>query len=46
MLYLLPSLLPTKARHTVPHSKKQWKPKVLDCREGILLKAEVTKLKV
>ncbi|KAB0803135.1 hypothetical protein PPYR_00105 [Photinus pyralis] len=38
MISLLGSLLPYKSRHI--YGSKQWKPKISDCKEGIILKAE------
>ncbi|XP_031328309.1 uncharacterized protein LOC116181960 [Photinus pyralis] len=39
MLSLMGSLLPYKSRHVF--GSKQWKPKIADCKEGIVLKVEL-----
>ncbi|XP_031337152.1 uncharacterized protein LOC116183039 [Photinus pyralis] len=39
MLSLMCSLLPYKSRHVF--GSKQWKPKIADCKEGIVLKVEL-----
>ncbi|KAJ8911123.1 hypothetical protein NQ315_003298, partial [Exocentrus adspersus] len=40
MVTLLASLLPCKARHLCAN-KKQWKPRTVDSREGLILRAEL-----